>query len=625
MEHNNDIDNHVDNDIFTALDPNNLKSFFLFAGAGSGKTRTLVNVLNNFKETYGKSFKLRNHSIAIITYTNAAADEINHRLEYNSLFKVSTIHSFCWDLIGDFTVDIKAFLAEILQNDIKKLEEEQSKSRDLTNKTSVTRAIKIESKKKRIGALKSIHKFVYNPNGDNITKASLNHSEVIDITSNFINNKTLFQKILIQKFPIILIDESQDTKKGLIKSLFDLELKNIGKFSLGLLGDTMQRIYSDGEESLGKKIPSHWIQPIKKMNHRSKSRIIDLVNKIRLNVDNQEQIERNDKIGGFVRFYIVHRDSNKTNTELLIKEKMYKLTNDEKWSGTTEDIKTLTLEHHMAAIRMGFATFFNPLYEHDKTKTSILEGTNASVNLFTKTILPLSEAYRKKNLFEIANIIKKNSKLLSKETLELKENKIEYLKEVNDKVNQLLALWDNNQTPIVIDVLIKIEELNLFEINTELSLLIKRNKLTEKNPDSDILEKDDDLIIAWENALQADFNEIKNYHDYISENSPYGTHQGVKGLEFDRVMVIIDDDEARGFMFNYDKLFGVKEKTKTDLENIAKGIETGIDRTRRLFYVACSRAKESLAIVAYTNNPDQLKENVIDFKWFTQEEIETIN
>lgn len=27
----------------------------------------------------------------------------------------------------------------------------------------------------------------------------------------------------------------------------------------------------------------------------------------------------------------------------------------------------------------------------------------------------------------------------------------------------------------------------------------------------------------------------------------FGTHQGVKGLQFDRVLAILDDDEARGF------------------------------------------------------------------------------
>lgn len=47
-------------------------------------------------------------------------------------------------------------------------------------------------------------------------------------------------------------------------------------------------------------------------------------------------------------------------------------------------------------------------------------------------------------------------------------------------------------------------------------------------------------------------------------------------------MVLISDDEARGFLFSYGKLMGTKEKTKTDHDNQAEGNDTSIDRTRRL-------------------------------------------
>lgn len=77
-------------------------------------------------------------------------------------------------------------------------------------------------------------------------------------------------------------------------------------------------------------------------------------------------------------------------------------------------------------------------------------------------------------------------------------------------------------------------------------------------------------------------------------------------------------------MFSYDKLFGIKPLTSTDQKNIDEGKETGIDRTLRLFYVACSRAKESLAIVSYTDAPEELKKNVINYGWFIDNEVEII-
>jgi DNA helicase-2/ATP-dependent DNA helicase PcrA len=144
----NNIDNNVDEVIYDCLKLNSPKSFFLFAGAGSGKTRSLVNVLERFEQEYGKQFKLERKKVATITYTNAAANEITHRLKNNSIFHVSTIHSFAWDIIKNFNSDIKIWLNKNLQSEILELEEQQSKSRNLQNKTSIDRAKKIESKKK---------------------------------------------------------------------------------------------------------------------------------------------------------------------------------------------------------------------------------------------------------------------------------------------------------------------------------------------------------------------------------------------------------------------------------------------------------------------------------------------
>ena len=117
---------------------------------------------------------------------------------------------------------------------------------------------------------------------------------------------------------------------------------------------------------------------------------------------------------------------------------------------------------------------------------------------------------------------------------------------------------------------------------------------------------------------------IRKYDDYVNHRTRFDTHQGVKGLEFDRVLVIIDDSEAKGFMFSYDKLFGVKNLSETDINNMAEGKETSINRTQRLFYVTCTRAKKSLAVVMYTNNPEKVKEEVIQKGWFKEEEIVTI-
>ena len=89
-------------------------------------------------------------------------------------------------------------------------------------------------------------------------------------------------------------------------------------------------------------------------------------------------------------------------------------------------------------------------------------------------------------------------------------------------------------------------------------------------------------------------------------------------------MVVMDDDSAGGFLFSYEKLLGAKAKTDGDLQNEAEGKETGIDRTRRLFYVTCSRSRNSLALVAYSGGPASVRSHAIKQGWFEANEIEMV-
>jgi DNA helicase-2/ATP-dependent DNA helicase PcrA len=605
----NNIDNHIDDKIYECLNLEKPKSFFLFAGAGAGKTRTLVNVLNKVKENYGKELQLGNKKVAVITYTNNACDEIRNRLENDDLFNVSTIHSYIWSLIKHYNRDIKEWLRVKITEDLIELREKQVKGR--ASKASEERARQIEKKTEKLDTLDNIKQFTYSPNGDNYNRQSLNHSQVIGIGADFLKTKPLMQKIMVSSFPILLIDESQDTVKELIESFFEVQEKNKDVFSLGLIGDTMQRIYSNGKEGLGKNLPKDWLTPSKKMNHRSSKRVIQLINEIRKEADSHQQMPRTDKKEGFVNLFLVSVDSSdKLEIESQIAEKMAIITGDNLWSGDESDIETLAIEHHMIARGNNFIELFEPLYRVERLKTGLLDGTLSQLRLFTEYVLPLIEAKKKKDEFKVSQIIRRSSPLLKSETLKLDKNQRESLKKVNQAVKELFVLWDDDKDPSVIEVLQKINELKLFVIPDSLQLLILGGNSDE-----------DKVLDALKLSFSSPFSQIKAYQEYITGESKFETHQGVKGLEYPRVMVIIDDSEARGFMFSYDKLFGTKELTPTDIKNIDSGKETGIDRTRRLFYVACSRAEESLAVVVYTDFPELIKNGVIKKEWFKESEI----
>lgn len=620
---NNNIDDHVDDIIFECLNLDNPKSLFLFAGAGSGKTRSLVNVLSRLRDEQGQRLHLNAQKVAVITYTNAACDEIQHRLGYDPLFSISTIHSFAWELIKPFQRDIKHWLEQNLNLEITDLEEKESKGRSGT-KASIDRIKKIASKRTRLESLGRIKKFTYNPNGNNRSRDSLDHTEVIKITADFLSNKPLMGNILIKKHPILLIDESQDTNKLLMDAFFELQQKHQNTFALALFGDTMQRIYTDGKVDLGQNIPDDWEKPEKKMNHRCPKRVIKLVNKIRSNVDMQEQVPRVEKEEGFVRLFIIPSAiTNKIETEKRIMSEMAKITGDELWNSS--DVKTLTLEHHMAAKRMGFLDLFQPLYNHERLKTGLLDGTLPAMKLFTNIVLPLIQAKKAENEFSVSRLIRKHSPLLDTHILQKSTDQLENIRQVNRSVNELYSLWDDNQNPRIIDVLQFVARSKLFTIPEMLHPIAHRTeeeqRLVEEREAGEAGNDKDELIDAWDNALSGSFSQIEAFVEYFSENSKFDTHQGVKGLEFPRVMVIIDDEEARGFLFSYEKLFGAKELTQTDIRNQGEGKDTSLDRTRRLFYVACSRAEKSLAIVAYTQAPDVVKSHVLAEGWFEDEEV----
>jgi len=388
----------------------------------------------------------------------------------------------------------------------------------------------------------------------------------------------------------------------------------------------MQRIYSDGKIGLGKVVPSEWEKPAITINYRCPKRIVKLINKIRSSADDHIQEPADDAPEGFVRLFLVQDDDgiSKTTVEAEIAKKMAEITSDNQWSGDNQEIRTLTLEHHMAARRGGFNDFFEPLYQIPQFKTGLLDGTLSGIPFFLQQILPLVKSLQAENWFAVARIVKKYSPLISADTLKTSKSSLDEICKADNAVKSLFSLWDGDSDPSLIDSLKAVAASGLFAVPDVFGPIVSRANLAEDESESDDSAETTDNnpnIDAWDNALSVPFSQLESYVQYISDKSPFGTHQGIKGLQFPRVMVVLDDNEARGFMFSYDKLFGAKAPTSTDIKNEEEGKETSIDRTRRLFYVTCSRAQSSLAIVVYTRESDKIIGHLQNLEWFDDCEI----
>lgn len=624
------VDVGADNEIDACLDLDGPGSFFLFAGAGSGKTWSLTEALKKVLARSRDRLRLRHQKIAVITYTNAACDEIKSRIQYDPVVTVSTIHSFIWSQIQGLDVDIRAWLYENLQTEIEDLEEKERKGRG--GDASLKRQRKIQSKSERRDKLPSVKKFTYNPNGDNVGLDSINHAEVIAIGAEFLTYKPLMQKILVNAFPILLVDESQDTHRPFMEALLTVQAAHTECFSLGLIGDTMQRIYGHGMPNMDHSIPDEWSTPEKIMNHRSPERIVQLLNRIRQPVDGRAQQARSDKDGGIVRLFITGAgDAEPDEVEAIVRTRMAEITGEREWLPAEDEVKALILEHHMAARRLGFSDLFEPLYKSERTKTGLLDGSLAGLRLFSERVQGVIEARKRGDEFGVTAIVRKHSELLSKQSLaSAGANQTDLLKRASAAVNDLITLCDDVRNTSFQDVLDTVAMTGLFPVPDMLIPFTRREEIgiepevAEIDADLEMVAVEDESGAGWEAFLAAPFSQVGPYRAYIDGDTAFDTHQGVKGREFDRVMVIIDDAEARGFLFSYDKLFGTKERSANDLKSESIGKETGLDRTRRLLYVTCSRAMRSLALVLYSPNPERAREHSIREEWFAKDEVELI-
>lgn len=604
---NADMDSEVDDEIAKCLDLAAPRSFFLFAGAGSGKTGSLVRALKSVQARFGQELRFSDRRVAVITYTNKARDEIERRLEFDPIIQVSTIHSFAWRLVEGLDKDIRAWLRVNLKVEIEKLVAEEANSKG-NNKTSDNRKVKIASKTRRLERLDEVRRFTYSPTGENRGRAALGHSEVLKIATAFLA-KPAMRHILVGEHPILLIDESQDTNGPLLDALFAVQAAHRDVFALGLFGDMMQRVYSDGRKGLGEELPEDWATPVKKLNHRCPRRVIALLNKIRETGDKQIQTPRSTAIEGVVRLYVLPATcADKPAAEQAIATRMAQIAEAPAWL-QAEGSKRLILEHKMAARRLGFLELYEPLDGVDDFKTGLRNGTLPALRFFTHEVAPLVRAQKAQDRFAVARLLRQGSPILSSLKDDETADMAAALGEVRQALARLMDLFNDNADPALIEVLRNIAASNLLSIPESLQPSALRDPSLMAAAGEG--ENDEDARTAAIDAcLAAPFSQVARYDDYVSGRAAFDTHQGVKGLEFPHVMVIMDDEDAGGRIFSYEKLFGVKDKPS--------------EGTQRLFYVTCSRAERSLALVAYSADPQAVRRNVLANGWFEDHEVELV-
>ena len=87
----------------------------------------------------------------------------------------------------------------------------------------------------------------------------------------------------------------------------------------------------------------------------------------------------------------------------------------------------------------------------------------------------------------------------------------------------------------------------------------------------------------YNRVREVSYQEFINLYNYLEGFTPFSTQHKTKGSEYDNVLIILDNGNWPKYNFKY--LF----ENTNDKEEI-------IERTQKLFYVCCTRAKENLAV-----------------------------
>jgi len=636
----NKPDTQADIDLRNCLGNVPPRSFIMKAGAGSGKTTSLIKGLSSAIQIHGDKLKNFRQRIACITYTEIAAGEIWRDVGSDPLVHVSTIHSFMWLLAKPFQNDIRVWVSARIAEKIEALEQKQatygSRVQQRTKDKDTRDLARLLSQSGHIAAVKS---FRYGTGSDYV-KGVLGHDDILRLVPYLIAERPLFRSLLASQFPFVFVDESQDTTKEVIEALKTVEREPGVTLCLGFFGDPMQRIYATGTGLVEAEL--NWADIPKPENFRCSTKVLNLANAIRRDGDDLVQVpgRRLSPEGimptpeGSAHLFILPADDARDANLARVRDWMAARTGDNSWrlgDADQDQVKLLVIVHQMAAKRLGFGELYSALNSKAPTvfKDGFLDGSAWPLSPCVKFLIPIAIAHIEGRQLEVMRLIREYSPLLEKDTL-AGANVAERLKALRELVTSIAEGIAGNSNVTIGDLLKQVYAAGLLILDPRLASYLDPEAAPaappageEENGDDQQDDESEKEMASMDAFLACPATQLLGYQTYISERSPFGTQQGIKGAEFDRVLVVLDDAESTHFQFSYEKYLGLKALSDTDLRHIEAGEETTVDRTRRLFYVSCTRALKDLAVVLFTADPAYAKTHVRQLGLFETDSIHT--
>ncbi len=522
------------------------KSFRLEAGAGAGKTFSLVKALQLIIDGEAVRLLRKHQRVACITYTNVATEEITKRTDGHPVIHASTIHSFCWELLKNY----QSVLREEISN-IGAWTEKLEEISEIGTRTIV---------------------YVLGHRRVNDTEVSLHHDDVLMLMVAFLE-RPKFRRILAERFPILFIDEYQDTNAEFADSL----IRNVvgpGEGPLiGLFGDSWQKIYRDGAGL----IEHQNLQVIgKEANFRSVPVIVDVLNQIRPDLP---QAVSDTHAEGCVAVYHSNEWVGQRRTgghwagDLPAEDAhihfdaIKKHLSSEGWDFTPKKTKILMLTHNVLAAEQGYSQIVAAF----QYKDSFIKKEDAHIAFLADTVEPACEAFSHRRYGKMFSVI--GARSVNIKSIEEKRNWARDMK-------RLIKLRDSGSIGDVIDLLKETCRPRLPD-----AVIRTENRLAGATEE----EIDESLTLKQISKLRTiPYTELISLAQFINDHTPFSTKHGVKGAEFENVLVIF----GRGWnQYNWNQFL------EWYPDNYPEDRGESYLRNRNLFYVACSRPKRRLALL----------------------------
>lgn len=525
------------------------KSFILEAGAGAGKTYSLVHALRYLVETRGTSLLRRRQRIACITYTNAATDEIKARTDGHPAVMASTIHSFCWSLLVRFQSDLREELPNL------------SKWPDRLEESG------------GIGSREVKYDLGY-PSAKAADAVYLSHDDVLSLMV-LLLERPKFRALMLDQYPIIFIDEYQDTNRAVADALATHFLSGQTGLLLGLFGDHWQKIYRDG---WGEIVDDGIVRIDKHANFRSAPAVVEMLNRMRPELP---QISAHPgEVGSVIALHANSFTGQRQTqqhwkgdlpTEVAheyLEALMGELTASG-WDFDSLETKVLMLTHNVLAREQGYSELVG-VFRYNEMFT---KKEDAYIEFFADVLEPASQAYADRRFGDMVSVIGGRRPVIRRHS-----DKAAWAADMD----ALSELQDSGTVGAVVDHLLKSRRPRL---PSAIEAREQEFKDLVGNPDTE--------RPAWfeqvEKLHAVAYSEVRALVKFINGHTPFATKHGVKGLEFQNVLVVV----GKGWnQYNFDQMLGWVADGGPPPDKVQT-----FERSRNLFYVTCSRSITNLAVL----------------------------